>query len=365
MSRVHPTIPVAKFRTASSGRTRWPLIAVVLGLGAVLAWRFAPSWRGGAKVATAPAAVVNAPTTLHGATTASPSSPSALPLPAKAPRTGKLAVLRTASREEVLAYARDLLEGGGPLENIVALLEFLVNDRPALAVDLAREIGRTDGERQVLLYATLSAWADKDASGALSWAFQNSSAYDIPGHASLLYIVLEQIAADDPASAVAATTAALRDGGDTANAKADQDVARFTLEALLKHGHPNLAQDALERWSRGPEKARLNPSDFQIVAMSLAGTSYANAGAWLESLPSSSARNEVYRSFATAWARENAPEAMDWAQNLNPADGGDDVRVATFRQWLASDRAAATQWLQTHNSPDPTRLQAQLNPPDE
>lgn len=85
-----------------------------------------------------------------------------------------------------------------------------VGDRPELAADVAREIGRSDGERQVLRYATASAGADRDGSAALHWARWNSAAYDVPGSASLLYIVLEQIATDDPSVAVSATANALR-----------------------------------------------------------------------------------------------------------------------------------------------------------
>lgn len=349
--------------TAGKARRGW-LAGLGLGLIAVLVGYFIVARHGpsGATVvhpvtlaATAPSNPIPAARTRQAvATTAAKGAPP-----------NDLAVLRTASRDEILSYAHDLLANGGPLENVIALLEFLVNDRPELAVDLAREIGRSDGERQVLLYATLSAWADHDGAAALHWAFRNSDAYAIPGNASLLYIVLEQIATDDPASAVAATAAALRTDEAGGSGKSDQDVARFTLEALIKHGNLDLTRDAIEHWARGPETARLNPTDFQIVAMSLAATSYSNAGAWLESLPSSSARNDAYRSFATAWLRENASDAMDWAQGLNPADGGDDVRVATFAHWLKSDRSAATQWLRAHNSPDPTRLVALLNASDQ
>jgi hypothetical protein len=331
-------------------------MAVGLALIAVVGWRLlsARPPRADATVAAAPAVAqpVKVPT----------QSALAARGPVNATPPVKMAILRSASRVEVLAYAHDLLAGGGPLENIVALLEFLVSDRPELAVDLAREIGRTDGERQVLLYATLSAWADKDASAALRWAFQHSDAYAIPGRASLLYIVLEQIAADDPSAALVATETNLRLQDDAAAANSRADIVRFTFEALIKHGHADLAQRALERWSLGSEVVQLNATDFGIVAMALARDSYGNAGTWLQSLPSSSARNEAYLPFAAAWAREDAATAMDWAQGLNPADGGDDVRVATFAGWLKSDRTAATRWLIAHNSPDSTRLRSLLNP---
>jgi hypothetical protein len=332
---------------------------ISLGLGAVLAWFVWPTQTRIADVTAGSAPRVaqseNAPA----------KSPSAAHGPAKVAPMAKVSVLHTATREEVLAYAHDLLAGGGPLENIVALLEFLVSDRPELAVDLAREIGRTDGESQVLLYATLSAWADKDGSAALGWAFRHSDAYAIPGRTSLLYIVLEQIAAEDPSSALAATETELRRPADISDPKSRADIVRFTFEALIKNGHADLAQQALDHWSHGPEITKLNATDFAIVAMALARASYGSASTWLQSLPSSPARNEAYLSFAAAWAREDAATAMDWAQSLNAADGGDDVRVATFAGWLTSDRTAATRWLVAHNSPDQTRLRSLLNSDDE
>jgi hypothetical protein len=339
--------------------SRWGLLLVALLVVALVATRFLPARK--------PAPATPAADTTHVATvTPRASAPAPLarsaPVPDE-PGSPNSSVLRNASRAELLAYARDLLARGGPLENIVALLEFLVADRPELAVDLARDIGRTDGERHVLLYATLSAWAAKDAPAALIWAFRHADAYDIPGRASLLYLVLEQIAADNPASALAATQTYLRFDPSEAGALDAQDVARFTLEALIKKEHADLAKDAIERWAHSPEGKHLTASDFEIVAMALARNSFPSAGAWLESLPSLSARNQAYLAFATAWARDDAAAAMDWSQKLSPADGGDDVRVAMFAGWLRSDRPAAMQWLRAHNSWDAGRLLMQLDAP--
>lgn len=284
---------------------------------------------------------------------------------APTPTREALAVLRTASHDELLAYGRDLLARGERFEDVVTLLQFLANDRPELAVELSRELGRNDGERQVFLYATLSAWAGVDAPTALRWAGQHSSAYDVPGHASLLYITLEEIAADNPNAAVAATESILRSDGHGFPGVPPHDVARFTLEALIKTGRVDVAQAALAHWSDGPEAKQLAAPDFQVVALALAAQSFKAAGAWLDSLAGSPARNEAYLGFATAWAEQDPAAAMDWAQRLNPASGGDDVRVATFARWVKSDRSAATQWLVTQSGPDPTRarLLAILNAP--
>lgn len=80
-----------------------------------------------------------------------------------------------------------------------------------------------------------------------------------------------------------------------------------TLQVLIRHGHADLARAAIERWASQPEKARLNSADFEVIAMAIASNSYSNAGAWLESLPAASSRNEADLSFAMAWLQDDAP----------------------------------------------------------
>jgi hypothetical protein len=284
------------------------------------------------------------------------------PGPMASPRTDYSQILKNASREECLAVARDLLAKGGSLGDIIALLEYLSASKPEFAIDLARDIGRTDGERHVLLYAVLSDWARIDAPAALQWAFQKSGAYNVPGNASLLYIVLEQVAGDNPRAALAVAEEALRPNPGSLSTRGGSDVARLTIEALIRTGRGDLAQQAFERWARGPEAAGLNETAYEVIALSLAQKSLSSAALWLQSLPSSPARNQALAPFAATWSQQDGRAAMDWAQGLDPADGGDDVRVATFERWLKSDRSAATQWLLTHETPDNTRLLVLLNP---
>jgi hypothetical protein len=228
-----------------------------------------------------------------------------------------------------------------------------VKSRPEFAIDLARDIGRTDAERHVLLYAALSDWAQRDAAAALQWAFEKSESYNIPGNASLLYVVLEQVAQDNPSVAVSVVDATLRSKSETGTST---DVVRLTLEALIKTGRIDLARQAVDGWAAGPQARRLSGGDYEVIAMALAQKSLDSAGTWLQSLPSSPGRNEAYAAFAGTWVQQDPRGAMDWAQSLNPADGGDDVRVAVFQRWLKSDRTAATQWLSAQPATDPTRL---------
>lgn len=327
------------------------LVVIVAGIAAWGVWR-----RSATRPAVAPVEEGSrqTPSGPKPVTTTRPLAPRRVP---PVPRALENSTLQTASRDELLAYARDLLARGGPLEDIVALLEYFAATKPEFAVDLARDIGRTDAERQVLLYATLTAWARDDASAALRWAFAKADAYNIPGNASLLYLVLEQVAGDAPETAIAVAENALATKSDS-DSSTDQgrvDVARLTLEALIKNGHADTARQAFERWANGPNAANLQGSDYEVMAMAIAQQSFAEAGTWLQSLGRAPARNQAYANFAAAWIASDAPAAMNWAQTLDPADGGDDVRVATFALWVKSDRAGAEQWLSANSRPDPTR----------
>jgi hypothetical protein len=264
--------------------------------------------------------------------------------------------LRTATREEILALVQDMLAKGRPLEDVIALLDELAANKPEFALDLARDIGRTDDERHVLMLAVLDDWAHADPVTALQWAFQKSSQYNVSGGASLLYVVLEQVTADDPQAALAAAGEALKQPdlllGTSAN-----EVARLTVEALTKAGHTDMARQAIEDWARGPEAANLDGAVYEVVAMSLAQNSAGGAAGWLQSLPASPARNQALLTIGTVWAQSAPSAAIDWAQQLPQADGRDDDVANVFTHWLSQDRAAAMQWLTDHeNSPAHDRL---------
>jgi hypothetical protein len=273
-----------------------------------------------------------------------------------APPRDDFAVLATASHDELVATAREMLAQGKPLEDIVALLEFLVRDRPQFAIDVARDIGRTDAERHVLLFAVVGDWAQSAPAAALDWAFHHAAAYSVPGSASLLYVVLEQVAADNPQTVVAVAEAALTDS----DGSKSRDIPRLSIEALLKGGNTDLAARTIERWANGPEAGHLDATVYEIATLAFAQKSFSDATRWLESLPNSPGRNEALGPVAEAWSRQDPRAAMEWAQGLDPAWGGDDVRVEVFADWVKSDRPAAANWLQAHPKPDPGRLAALL-----
>jgi hypothetical protein len=265
-----------------------------------------------------------------------------------------------ASPNDLLETARAMLARGEPLESIITLLEYVAATKPETAIELARSIARDDGERQVLLYAVVSDWAQRDPRNAAAWAFRIGDRYDVPGRASLLYLVLEQTANDDPASVLAAAEGALRNQAPLAASVKASDVARLTIEALVKSGRNELVQETVRRWQQGPESAALDHTVFDVAAMSLAQSSFTTAGQWLQSLPASPARNESFGNLAAAWSQQDPAGAMDWALTLNPADGGEDVRVATFQRWAQTDPDAAQHWLAAHPTPSTPRLLALL-----
>jgi hypothetical protein len=270
--------------------------------------------------------------------------------------------LKTASREEILALVQDMLAKGRPLEDVIALLDDLAASKPEFTLDLARDIGRTDDERHVLLLAVLDDWAHADPVTALQWAFQKSSQYNVAGNASLLYVVLEQVTADDPQSALAAADYALKQPPNELPGTNANEVVRLTVEALAKAGHTDLAKQAIEDWVHRPEAANLDGAVYEVVAMSLAQNSVGDAAGWLQSLPASPARNQALLTIGTVWAQSAPEAAINWAQGLSSTDGRADAVTSIFGRWLSQDRSAAVQWLAGHeNSPDRDRLIAAEN----
>ena len=339
---------------------RFTLISIVsLILVAVIGWEFFVH-KPQSQPATAP--VVAQTTT---ATTVVPAPTQALAPPASESSTPSVlhqdandfSMLKTASREEILAFVQDMLAKGRPLEDVIALLDYLAASKPEFTLDLARDIGRSDDERHVLLLAVLDDWAHADPVTALQWAFQKSSQYNVSGNASLLYVVLEQVTTDDPQAALAAAGYALKQPPDFLIGTSANEVARLTVEALTKAGHTDLAKQAIEDWAHGPEAAGLDGAVYEVVAMSLAQNSAGDAAGWLQSLPLSPARNQALLTIETVWAQSAPAVAIDWAQGLSQADGRDDAVTNIFSHWLSQDRAGAMQWLARHeNSPARDRL---------
>jgi hypothetical protein len=179
----------------------------------------------------------------------------------------------------------------------------------------------------------------------------------VPGNASLLYVVLEQVTADDPQAALTAAGDALGQPSDLLPGTSASEVARLTVEALTRAGHTDLARQAIEKWARGPEAASLDGAVYEVAAMSVAQNSAGDAAGWLQSMPASPARNQALATIGTVWAQSEPAAAINWAQGLSQADGRPDVVMNIFSHWLNQDRAAAMQWLAEHgNSLDHDRL---------
>ena len=345
---------------------RFTLISIVgLALIAVIGWEFfARKPKSGTAMvpqvdqATIATTVVPAQPQAQSQSLAPPASDASVPAVSR-PDANDFSMLKTASREEILAYVQDMLAKGRPLEDVIALLDDLAAIKPEFTLDLARDIGRSDDERHVLMLAVLDDWAHADPVTALQWAFQKSSQYNVAGNASLLYVVLEQVTADDPQSALAAAEYALKQPPNELPGTSASEVARLTVEALTKAGHTDLARQAVENWAHGPEAASLDGAVYEVVAMSVAQNSARDATGWLQSLPASPARNQALATIGTVWAQGAPVAAIDWAQGLSPADGRADAVTNIFTHWLNQDRAAAMQWLADHEySPDHDRLSA-------
>jgi hypothetical protein len=256
-----------------------------------------------------------------------------------------LSILLNASREELTTSARTMLARGRPVEEVITLLDYLAATRPEFSLDLARDIGRSDDERQILLLAVLDDWAHADPAAALQWAQNKSDQYNLPGAASLLYVVLEQVAVDDPRAAVTFADTVLTQRTDAAAGPNGAAVPRLTVEALIQSGHVDLARQVIEKWSESPRGTDLDSAVYEVSAMSLSQTSPSAAVGWLLSLPVTPSRNQALLTIETVWAQTDAATAIGWAQGLSPVDGHDDAVVSIFARWLSRDPVAAKGWL--------------------
>ena len=118
--------------------------------------------------------------------------------PGAAPRivgTARQREYQTNRYMELLGLLRGKLSGSGG--EVRAALAGIAQNRPELAIDLARALGRTDGEKTAWVEEIVRQWAGRDPSAAWNWLAR-------PGNplatAAMVGDVLDALAAEDPAA---------------------------------------------------------------------------------------------------------------------------------------------------------------------
>ncbi len=233
-------------------------------------------------------------------------------------------------------------------EAIATHLKGVVETDPALALELARTATKNDREKYELAAQLLRTWGRADLTAAWDWALAESSQFDLLDAKPLKAILLEEAAAAAPEKIVGLVQTALAPERRMSDYALEQ-TTEAAVSALAKQGHSDLARAAVEQWTRQQPPARIGAHAFELGAQTM-GREYAAAAAWLRSLPGSQDRNIALGTLAATWAHVAPEVALNWANELSPADGREEVRMRALEIWMKTDSHTASQWLLDHES---------------
>ncbi len=300
------------------------LVAVAAAAFALGAWLFRPAM---------PAARVRLP--LAGIENKAVSAPIA-PNPA-----GLSAVVSTPG--DRLAILRAKLPHS--LQDVLQALAEIGKTDPALAIDLAHELGRTDREKAAWVTNAMQQWADRDPAAAWQWLRRLSSdrMQDLAG-GELASVVLGAMATRDPQMVIAHLDDLLRNGN-TSESVSTPVAVHVGLAALVENGQIDRAKSVVDAWAKDPRSLALEAAAFETVATSLAKTQPRESGDWLRSLPATEERNAAFASFVAAWAQHDPSAALRWAETLSPAEGQQAALRRTVSDWIEEYPNQISTWL--------------------
>jgi hypothetical protein len=304
----------------------WPLvIGVMVGsfvLGALL-------------FRSKPAPLDRAPTVANSAVT---------PLAAKvAPHGEAVSTVQGDDRDRLLTDLRAKLPKS--VEDVLRELTELAKTNPALAIDLAQELGRTDEEKSQWVKNTMQQWAERDSQAAWQWLGQLSKdrMQQLAG-GELTAVVLGAMAAKDPSKVVANLDNFLRNGNPSESVSTPVAV-HVGLQSLIAHGQIDLARSVLDGWAKDPAKLNLEAAAYESVAMELAKTAPQETGAWLRSLPATEERDASIATFTATWAEHDPRAALQWAETLPPGDMQQAAFRRTVSDWIERYPSEVSGWL--------------------
>jgi hypothetical protein len=244
--------------------------------------------------------------------------------------------------QSLLANLRAQNEAGA---DCLKRLQRIAETRPALAIDLALMLGGNDDERSFWVTELTRTWAGRDAQAAWDWLGQQRPRMEQVGGNSLIGVVLNGMAAQSPQRVIDNVDALLRRGNADDSAISALVACQLGLNALLAHGDLEIAQAAVEEWVQNPRAQAIDAAAFNVVAGAIAQNSWDDAGAWLETLPSSIERNSAFAVLASKWADHDAVAALNWAETLGPENGRLGAIRSVFADWVDRDGSRAGTWL--------------------
>jgi hypothetical protein len=305
-------------------RTRiLPLIALAAGAFALGAWVFRDK---------APAVAPTSALARAGKNVTAPAAPV---------RAGTPAV--DAGQDELLATLRAKLPRS--LEEVLQALAAIGKTNPALAIDLAHELGRTDREKAAWVTNAMQQWSDRDPASAWSWLrrLTGDRMQELAG-GELGSVVLGAMAKRDPQMVVAQLDDLLRNGNASESVSTPVAV-HLGLAALVEYDKIEVAKSVLESWAKDPRRLELEAAAFETVATSLVKTQPREAGEWLRSLPATEERNAAFATFVAAWAGHDPRAALQWAETLPASEGRQAALQRTVSDWIEQYPDQVAGWL--------------------
>ncbi len=249
----------------------------------------------------------------------------------------------TGAQEDVARKLREKLNGS--LEDFLRALSELAKTQPALALDLAHQLGRTDDEKIEWVKNVMQQWADADPQKAWQWLREQpfKKTNDMGG-GDLPQVVMGTMAARDPNMLLANIDTLLRHGNLTDGVSTPVAV-HVGVQALIDHDKTDIAKSAVESWARDPRKLELGEAAYSTVAMALAKDAPEQTAQWLKSLPQSDDRNVGFSSLAAVWAESNPTAALKWAETLGPNEARNAVIGRTVSDWVERYPNEVAGWL--------------------
>ncbi|WP_438482436.1 hypothetical protein [Oleiharenicola lentus] len=246
---------------------------------------------------------------------------------------------------DLLTALRKRLGADASAESMMAALEEIAVTQPALAIDFAHELGRTAGEKSMLVSELAKNWTTKSPQEAWAWLGQLSyRRIDELAEGGVPAVVFGTIARNQPEMLVTNLNDALR-AGETAQGVSRAVTIHLGLESLVENDGLEAARRSVEGWATDASKPAIGSSAYLTVANAMHENDPAAATRWLEALPASNDRDEAFSEFAAHWAQKDPRAALHWAESLPGAELQMSAVQRTFNDWVERDAAPATQWL--------------------
>ncbi len=306
----------------------WPF--AVLGCVALVT---VGAWWHFTRRVTAPTATASTP--IAGPTRSSTAEVAIVSSPAAAP----------AEEADLVARLRAKIAAGATAEEILALIHEIAKTRPALAIELAQSLSRTEEERAEWVIQVMKGWADRDPAQAWAWLKQQNNRIDELANGTLPQLVFDGMARKDPNILIDNINEIFRDGRQPPLVPVAPLVAvHLAMQSLVTSGKLEAAQQAVEEWLK-VSKTEIGAAPIEAVAMAMGERSPDSAANWLQSLPKSEDRNFAIATYASDWCNRDPANAMAWVERLGPEEGRTEALERAFGGWVERQAAGAGEWL--------------------